>query len=189
MNALGMLGLVLMVSLAFSSFASAGEAVIIRTVPQGVCVMGSECRVDVYADNTALAGEPTKAAQWRLVSALPGRVALTRAEIPSGSTNFFNGFSMALNSVTPTWNLQGRQVFGLGPSNAQGYLGTYYFTVASGKEIMNAQFGLTSVGFCRGGVSGCTAQPYVIENLPFRVASVNDARAMEPKVCGVAEDC
>ncbi len=180
----GLFGLILLVAIvSFSANASAAQ-IIVKTIPEkNVWVADgvTEYRMDVWADNTELNGEWTEGAQWRILKpvGLENYITITDAEIPTQSIDFFAGYNMFYQSVTPSWSLQGRLTSSGGPANRTGYLGSYWFTVSPG-FVGQTSFNLDNVGFL--GPGGTSQQPYIIQNVPFTVVKMGLNKQVGSKV-------
>jgi len=155
--------------------------VIIKSVPvqsRWVADGTTEYRMDVYLDTTSEPLEIITGAEWEI--AVPSFLTVTRAELPA-QNDFFEGFSMA-----PGWNrvdstVSGGELtdnvrlvdltingFNYGPSNREGILGSYWFTVNT-----NAPLGVTNFGLNGLYVYDGNADPLAttIEDIPFNIIS------------------
>ena len=126
--------------------------------------------MDVYADNTGLNGEETISAEWKILA--PSEITFTRAELPS-SDDFFEGFEMDgtfnyATSLTSNSRLTGN--FGAtGPSNRDGVLGSYYFTVDADALPGTRAFDIDPVWIWLYPIGFGYEQPYVIQNTPITI--------------------
>jgi len=163
-------------------FASAGRGldiqgdVVLKAVPEQTNWIAdgtTEYEVKIYADNTGLNGEQTKAAEWKLMvpSGLDGKITMTSAQWPT-QNDFFEGFSIFFQSLGINWNLHGKLVNGGGPANKVGVLAVYKFKVNPGFTGQTSfDFYLEETGFCSGGLEDtCIQQPYHVEIVPFTVS-------------------
>jgi hypothetical protein len=169
-------GIFLLVGVFASAFVSAG-AVVLKTVPQQVNWKAdgtTEYRMDVYADNTGLDGVGTAGIDWKLTvpQGLAPYITLTHAEWPT-SNNFFAGYSTAFSQLNG-WGPNTKVVWESGPSNRQGIVASYWFTINSA-----APLGARSFDFDMGDTfvsdSSGNNEEFVVQNVPFTVVSGSKA--------------
>lgn len=160
----------IMVVFLVTSISFASAAALIKTdlernilIADGV----TEYRLNIWADNTGLEGATTDGIQWSVYipAELQPFMTVTRAEWPD-SQDFFEGSTMFWQRISIDMQGQARLVdIGQGKSNQQGYVATYYFTIAPGFE------GKTR--FDMGGISfvdpDANEQEYTVENEEFTV--------------------
>ena len=163
-------------SLSPASVSEGTGDIIIKAVPvqaNWIADGTTEYEVKIYADNTGLAGESTKAAQWQLLKpvGLEDNIIMISAQWPT-QNDFFEGFNVLFPILGVNWGVHTKLVNNPGPANKAGVLAVYKFKVNPGfTGQTNFDFVLGETGFCQSGGTVCTQQPYHIEYVPFIVTT------------------
>lgn len=156
------------------SLASALPQAVIRIAPEQPCWVPNgitQYKVNVYAANVELNPQTTQAIQYRVVrpqGIAPTNISFVNAASGlSQSTDFFSGYNSSLNMISSSWtSSQIRGVFGSGPSNRNGLLASYWFTISPGTPYGQYAFNLSHINFA---YNQNTSQDYRIESVPFKL--------------------